>query len=140
MFSGDEWDFVVKQRGLLGDSTLGLFEPHNEHWVSGAILVYAALFSVFGVRTHAVPRRVVPLPGRRRAPALADHAAGGRADPRHRRRKVFVVLGGLENLLNAFQIAFVAPVAFGLLALLLMPRKVASAAAARTAGSATCSR
>ncbi len=50
-FSGDEWDLLVR-RGIVGSHALNIFEPHNEHWVSIPILVYRALFSIFGVRTY----------------------------------------------------------------------------------------
>ncbi len=124
-FSGDEWDILVK-RGIVGQHALGLFEPHNEHWVTVPILIYRALFSVFGVRTY-LPYLVVlflfqllvaHLLWRLMlragvAPMLATAAAA-----------VFLVIGaGWEDLVNAFQITFVAPVALGLLALLLMPER-----------------
>ena len=40
------------RRGVFGHSELGLLEPHNEHWVTFPVLIYRALFSVFGVRTY----------------------------------------------------------------------------------------
>ena len=50
-FSGDEWDFLVR-RGVLGNSELSLWQPHNEHWSTLPILVYRGLFSIFGVRSY----------------------------------------------------------------------------------------
>ena len=120
-FSGDEWDFLVR-RGVLGHSELGLLEPHNEHWGTFPVLIYRALFSVFGVRTYT-PYLVVLIV----AHLLAAHllwrlmmrygvdwllATGAAA--------VFMVLGaGWEDLINAFQITFVVPIVLGLLALLI---------------------
>ena len=120
-FSGDEWDFLVR-RGVMGHSELGLLEPHNEHWGTFPVLIYRALFSVFGVRTYT-PYLVVLIV----AHLLAAHllwrlmmrygvdwllATGAAA--------VFMVLGaGWEDLINAFQITFVVPIVLGLLALLI---------------------
>ncbi len=120
-FSGDEWDFLVR-RGVIGHHELGLLEPHNEHWSSFAILIYRALFSVFGVRTYTPYLLVLIL-----AHLLAAHllwrlmmrygvdwlvATGAAA--------VFMVLGaGWEDLLNAFQITFIVPIVLGLVALLI---------------------
>lgn len=120
-FSGDEWDFLVR-RGVIGHHELGLLEPHNEHWVTFPVLVYRALFSFFGVRTY-MPYLVVLVLGH----LLVAHllwrlmmrygvdwlVATGTA-------AVFMVLGaGWEDLINAFQITFVIPMALGLLALLI---------------------
>jgi hypothetical protein len=122
-FSGDEWDFLVR-RGVVGHPELGLLQPHNEHWVTSPILLYRALFSVFGVRTY-VPYLLVLVVAHLFVAHLLWRllvrwgvdwlvAVGATA--------VFMVLGaGWENLLNAFQITFVAPLALGLLALLLAP-------------------
>ncbi len=124
-FSGDEWDFLVR-RGIVGHAELGLFEPHNEHWVTLPVLIYRALFSVFGVRTYlpyllvlvishlVVAHLLWRLMLRFRVDWLV--ATGAAA--------VFMVLGaGWEDLINAFQITFVVPIALGLLALLLVPER-----------------
>jgi hypothetical protein len=120
-FSGDEWDFLVR-RGVLGHHELGLLDPHNEHWSTFAVLIYRALFSVFGVRTYTPYLLVLIL-----AHLLAAHllwrlmmrygvdwlvATGAAA--------AFMVLGaGWENLINAFQITFIVPLVLGLAALLI---------------------
>jgi hypothetical protein len=124
-FSGDEWAFILK-RGLLGHSQLGLLQPHNEHWSTAPILIYRALFSVFGVRTYTpylvvlllfqvvvahLLWRVMVRAGVQ--PLIATAAA-----------TVFMVLGGgWENLINPFQVSFLGSVAFGLAALLVMPER-----------------
>jgi hypothetical protein len=120
-FSGDEWDFLVR-RGVIGHRELGLLEPHNEHWSTFPVLVYRALFSLFGVRTY-MPYLLVLIVMH----LLAAHllwrlmmrygvdwlvATGAAA--------VFMVLGaGWEDLINAFQITFIVPIVLGLLALLI---------------------
>jgi hypothetical protein len=50
-FFADDWDFIA-QRGLRGRSELGLMVPHNEHWSTIPILLYRALYAVFGLRTY----------------------------------------------------------------------------------------
>jgi hypothetical protein len=124
-FAGDEWDFLVR-RGVLGHSELGLWQPHNEHWSTLPILIYRVLFAVFGVRTY-LPYALVlvlfhllvaHLLWRLMLRAGVDWlvATGAAA--------VFMVLGaGWEDLVNAFQLTFVASLAFGLLALLVIPEK-----------------
>ncbi len=122
-FSGDEWDFLLK-RGLLGHSALGLLDPHNEHWSTGPILVYRALYSVFGVRSYTPYLVVLFL-----LQVLVAHLlwrimlrAGVHPLVATAAAAVFLVIGaGWENLVNAFQLSFLGSVAFGLLALLLMP-------------------
>lgn len=119
-FSGDEWAFLG-HRGLL-HADRGLFQPHNEHWSTAPVLVYRALFAVFGVRSY-LPYVVV---------LVVLHLAVAHLLWRILRRSgvdpgvatavvgVFVLLGaGYENLLWAFQIGFVGSVACGMAALLL---------------------
>jgi hypothetical protein len=124
-FSGDEWDFLVN-RGVLGDHALDLWEPHNEHWSTIPILLYRALFSVFGVRTYLpyllvlvgcqliVAHLLWRLMLRIGVEPMIATVAGA----------VFAVLGaGWEILINAFNFTFMMPIALGLLALLLMPER-----------------
>src|SRR5690349_10903543 len=49
-FYGDDFEFIFN-RGL-GHSVYGLFTPHNEHWSTVPILVYRALFNIFGLRSY----------------------------------------------------------------------------------------
>src|SRR5580700_7748854 len=52
----DEWDFLAQRKATnLGD----LFRPHNEHWTTIPILVYRALYSLFGLRAYLPYRLVV---------------------------------------------------------------------------------
>ncbi|MGH9126113.1 MAG: hypothetical protein ACRDZ8_15525 [Acidimicrobiales bacterium] len=117
-FFGDDWEFLV-DRGL-SHAMLGLWTPHNEHWTTLPILLYRALFTVFGVRTYwpyvgvliLIHLLVTTLLWRVMlrcgvAPWVATALAG-----------IFAVLGaGSENLVWAFQICFVGSVFFGLIAL-----------------------
>jgi hypothetical protein len=124
-FSGDEWDLLVN-RGVIGHHGLDLWEPHNEHWSTLPILMYRALFSVFGVRTYlpyllvlvGIQVVVAHLLWRLMLrvgvePMVATVASA-----------TFAVLGaGWEILINAFNFTFMMPIAFGFLALLLMPER-----------------
>ncbi len=120
-FYGDEWDFLG-HRGLVG-AERSVWAPHNEHWSTGPILMYRALYALYGARTY-VPYIVVLLLFHIVAahllwrlllhigvgPAIATALA-----------TVFVVLGaGYENLMWAFQVGFVGSVALGLGGLLLV--------------------
>jgi hypothetical protein len=119
-FFGDEWDFIA-QRGL-HHPAIGLFVPHNEHWVTTPILIYRALFTVFGLHTYVPYIGVV----------LVLHAAVAHVLWRIMRRSgvrpwlasllafAFVLNGaGVEQVTYAFQVTFVAPVLLGLCHLLL---------------------
>jgi hypothetical protein len=118
-FHGDEWDFLVtRTAGDIGD----LLRPHNEHISVLPILVYRALWHLFGLHSYdpyqlcvialhltaAVLLRAVM----RRSgvnPWIATAAAS-----------VFVLFGpGEENIIWAFQIGFTGTLAFGLAQLLL---------------------
>ena len=123
-FFFDEWDFLTN-RGFAGTS-LQLFTPHNEHWSTIPILVYRALFSLFGLRTYTA--YLVPL---FLAHIVLAHllwrvmlrlgvntwlATGLSA--------VFLFLGaGWENLIWAFQIGFVGATTLGVWAMLLNDRE-----------------
>jgi hypothetical protein len=114
-FHYDEWDIV-------GNHTLGLFEPHNEHWSTLPYLVYGALYPVFGLRQYLPYLSVV----------VVLHLGVAHLAWRLLQREgvgawlatgisaAFVVLGaGAENLVWAWQMGFVGAVFFGLLALVL---------------------
>jgi len=117
-FYFDEWTFI-----LPADASWAYYlEPHNEHPAMLPRLIYAALLNTVGMRSY-IPYMAVLLAlhatsvvllfelVRRRA---GDLIALGAA-------LLFLVLGaGWENLLWAFQIAFVGSVASGLGALLIL--------------------
>jgi hypothetical protein len=120
-FFGDEWDFLG-HRGVVG-AERSIWAPHSEHWSSGPILIYRALYARYGLLTY-VPYVVV---------LLLIHAAVAHLLWRLLLRAgvdlpvatavsaVFMLLGaGYENLLWAFQIGFIGSVAFGFATLLLV--------------------
>jgi hypothetical protein len=53
-FHEDEWDFLGRTAGDLGD----LLRPHNEHWSTLPILVYRLLWWLVGLRSY-VPYQAV---------------------------------------------------------------------------------
>lgn len=122
-FFYDDWEFLAT-RGL-GRQPLDLFRPHNAHWSTIPILVYRALYSVVGIRSY-VPYLLV---------LLVLHIATAFVLWRVMLRlgadgwiatalaTVFLLLGaGYQNLTWGFQIGYIAPVLFGLLAGLLADR------------------
>ncbi|MDH3706161.1 MAG: hypothetical protein OES57_08840, partial [Acidimicrobiia bacterium] len=118
-FNGDEWFFLVDRDG--GD--LGqLFEPHNEHLNTLPILVWRAMFRLFGLESY-LPYQIPVLIAHltvvaclwliiRRCqvnPWIATAAAS-----------VLILFGpGEENIIWAFQIGFTGSLALGLVHLLL---------------------
>ncbi len=120
-FFGDEWEFLGG-RGLVGGHP-GLFSPHNEHWSTPPILVYRALYSLFGVRSY-LPYVIVLAAVHLVAAHLlwrVMRRSGADAAVATALAAVFVFLGaGSENILWAFQIGFIGSVACGLGAILLV--------------------
>jgi len=118
-FHHDEWDFLAARKaGDLGD----LFRPHGPHWVTIPVLLYRAIFGVFGLRAY-LPYRI---------PVLAAHLVVAalllvimlRAAVRPwiavAAASLFVAFGaGVQDIANPFQVAFTAALAFGLVHLLL---------------------
>lgn len=114
-FHYDEWDIV-------GNPSLGLFEPHSEHWSTLPYLVYRALYPVFGLRQYlpylavadGLHLGVAHLTWRvMRREGVGDWLATGLVG-------AFLVLGaGAENLGWAWQMGFMGSVFFGYLAVLL---------------------
>jgi hypothetical protein len=120
-FFGDEWDFLA-DRGF-AEGKDGLFDPHNEHWSTIPILIYRALFAVFGVRTYLPYVVVLSLTHIATAHLLWRVMRRSDADPWVATSAVamFLVFGpGADNLLWAFQIGFIAPVGLGLAHVLLV--------------------
>lgn len=127
-FYFDEWTFIT----TAPDWTLAsYFEPHNEHPSILLRLVYAGLLNTVGLRDYWPYMAVLLLAHfanaillfelvRRRAGDLIGVAAAA----------LLIVLGaGWEDLLWAFQMAWLGSVAFGLGSLLLLqtPRRIAPA-------------
>lgn len=118
-FFYDEWDFVSYYRPKQSTS---IWLAHNEHWSTFPILVWKLLLLMFGLRSHIpfeaallafhvlsvfllfalVRRRSGDIPAFLAAVTLLMFGSGG------------------TDIVWAFQIGFVASVAFGLAALLLI--------------------
>jgi hypothetical protein len=118
-FPYDDWDFLAgRTAGDIGD----LFRPHNEHWSTLPILFYRFVWSLVGLRSYLpyqVPNVLLHLTVAvllrmvmRRAgvgPWISTAAAS-----------LFALFGaGRDDIIWAFQIGFVAALAFGLVHLLL---------------------
>jgi hypothetical protein len=115
----DEWDFLA---GRSAASLHDLLRPHNEHWSTVPILVYRAMWHIFGLSTytpyqlmtiglHLVAACLLLVVMLRAGvwPWTATFAAA-----------LFVFLGtGHENIIWAFQIGFVASLVCGLGQLIL---------------------
>lgn len=115
-FQSDDFDFVAN-RGILGDPALHLFLPHNEHWSTLPILVWRALFSVFGLTTYTPYVLLLVALHLVLAHLLWRTARDGGVSPGATTTVVagFLVLGaGFENLLWAFQSTFLASLVLGL--------------------------
>ncbi|MEA2333277.1 MAG: hypothetical protein QOH58_3415 [Thermoleophilaceae bacterium] len=118
----DEWEFVVYRRGGGLDTFL---EPHNQHLSLLPVAIYKALFATFGADTY-VPFRLV---------VTAMHLLCGALVFVYARRRVGVPLAlaaaalllflgpAWQNFLWPFQIAWLASLAAGLGALLLLDRE-----------------
>jgi len=123
-FFGDDWEFLLNRR-LGHDPMNALFYPHNEHWSTLPILVFRALFSVFGVK-HYLPYALVVI-GLHVAVCVALwmllRVAGASAWVSVAVTGIMAFLGaGAENTLWDFQMGFVGSVVSGLVALMVVDR------------------
>src|SRR5919204_1123500 len=120
----DDWSFLLNRR-LTTDGLHNVFYPHNEHWSTLPILVFRALFTLFGVR-HYLPYALVVIALHvgvcillwllLQAVSTNQWISVGLVG-------IMAFLGaGAENTLWAFQIGFVGSTLFGLLSLLLVLR------------------
>jgi hypothetical protein len=115
----DEWVFLA---GRNATSLTDLFRPHQQHWSTLPILLYRALFNVFGVRTylpyqlpvivlHLVVAGLLRTIVRRLCvnPWIATATAG-----------LFALFGAAhENIVWAFQVAWQMSLVFGFVHLIL---------------------
>ena len=137
-FYFDEWSFILSAPDWTWRTYL---EPHNEHPSMLLRLVYAMLLNTFGLRTylpymdvllllHAANVTLLFELVRRRAGDLVGMAAAA----------LLLVLGaGWENLLWAFQLAWLASVALGLGTFLVLQMPNAPGRLAVAAGLITAS-
>lgn len=115
----DEWDFLAqRQTTNLGD----LFRPHNEHWTTVPILIYRALYFLFGLRAY-FPYRLVVVVMYLTAAALVYVVilrAGVHPWIATAAASAFALFGaGWENAIKPFQMTFTGAFVFGLVQLLL---------------------
>lgn len=118
-FFGDDWEFLVN-RSVTSDTVDHLLEPHNEHWSTVPILVFRALYGMFGVR-HYMPYAVMPILVHAAICVLLFLMLRRHGLSRWECVAPTLVIaflgGGAENTEWAFQIGFTGSVFFGLLAI-----------------------
>ncbi len=135
-FFGDDWAFLLT-RGSVGGTDLDLFAPHNEHWTTLPILLYRALFAVFGL-DHYLPYALPVILAHLALSALTYVVLVRLGSHRGPALVAALVLaffgGGAENTLWDFQIAFVAPLVLAMSAVLAWQRFPASVKGVALAG------
>ncbi|QIK74307.1 hypothetical protein [Nocardioides piscis] len=120
-FFGDDWAFLLARD--LGERPVeSLMAPHNEHWSTVPVLIYRALYSVFGLH-HFLVFAALPVAAHAVACVLlflVQSRCGIHPWVSAGVTAVLVFLGaGAENLLWSFQIGMIGTAVFGLAALLL---------------------
>ena len=113
-FFFDDWDFIT-QRGLV-HSQLGLWAPHNDHWVTLPILAYRALLTMFGMSSYLPFLILLAALHLALAHVLWRMSLRVGASPLVATAlvTVFAFLGaGAQDMVWAFQIGFVGSVLFG---------------------------
>jgi predicted lipoprotein with Yx(FWY)xxD motif len=118
-FTLDEWDFLA---GRNAGSITDLFRPHNEHWSTIPILVYRALFHLFGLRTYLPYQLIVVLLDLTAAALLRTVMRRAGVSPwvATAAASLFVLFGaGFQDMIWAFQIGFVGSLVLGLTHMLL---------------------
>ncbi|MCW2756600.1 MAG: hypothetical protein JWO46_346 [Nocardioidaceae bacterium] len=124
-FFGDDWDFLL-HRGLTGGER-SLLQPHNEHWSTLPIVAYRVLFHVAGLR-HYLAYAALPIAVHLVSVALLYlllRRLGTRPWVALVALAPMLVLGaGAEDLLWDFQVGFLGPLPFALLAVLVLLRPV----------------
>ena len=132
-FYFDEWTFIL----TAPDWTLATyFQPHNEHPSILFRVVYAALLHTFGLRTY-LPYMFLLLAAHFANVVLLFHLVRSRAGDLIGLAAAALLLflgGGWDNILWAFQVAWLASVGFGLAMLIALQgvptsRRLALAAA-----------
>jgi hypothetical protein len=125
-FGGDDWFIILDRRLNPGPGQLGIWDAHNEHWVTVPVLLWRALMALVGVR-HYWPYALATIVAHCAVIALL-WVLMVRA-----RIRPWVALGftaltaipgvGLENLTAAWQVTLVASLALGLAALVVTPER-----------------
>ncbi|MGH8984169.1 MAG: hypothetical protein ACRDY6_09900 [Acidimicrobiia bacterium] len=115
----DEWDFLADRNARNLDD---LLRPHNDHWMTLPILVWRALFRLFGLRTYVPYQAVLILLHLTAAFLLRTVMRRAGVGPwiSTAAASLFVLFGaGGESILYAANIGFVGALVFGLAQLLL---------------------
>jgi hypothetical protein len=115
-FFSDEWAFIEGRS--LGNAQ-SWFIPHNEHWVTPAVLLYRLLVETVGIGSY-VPYHLVLVGLHVGVAAMVFRLGMRSAGPRFALVGATIVLflgGGFENIYWAFQISFVGSTLLGLLAM-----------------------
>jgi hypothetical protein len=126
-FFADEWEFIARRARPAGlvDAIRMYLRPHNEHWSTLPLLVYRAIFGVVGLKAYW-PYLIVHLAahvGLALLLARRLRADRARVPLVLLTTAIFLFLGaGAENILWAFQTAWIAAVAFCLIGLELVDR------------------
>jgi hypothetical protein len=121
-FFYDEWTFIFQRRG---DGVHSLLAPHNGHLVLFSVLVYKLLFALVGLR-HYIAYRAVDVALHLLCCALLYSVIRRRLGPWGALvpTGLLLFLGAASQvLLWPFQISYLASVAGGLAALLLLERR-----------------
>lgn len=118
-FLGDDWNFLL-ERDLTRNPVDDLMRPHNEHWSTVPVLIFRAMFTVFGLE-HYLAFALLPIVAHGLVCVLLFLLLQ-RCDVRPWTAVgvvgVMVFLGaGAENLLWDFQVGMLLSAAFGIAAL-----------------------
>ena len=130
-FYFDEWVFITTAPGW---TLASYFEPHNEHPTMLLKVTYALLLNTIGLRTY-LPYMTAALLAHFANVVLLFAVVRRRAGDLVGLAAAFMLLflgAGWENLLWAFQMGWLAGLAFGLGAMLVLPRRPWLAAALLT--------
>jgi hypothetical protein len=116
----DEWDFLADRTAF---NVHDLFAAHNEHWVTLPVLLFRALWAIFGLNTYRPYQLVMVLAHLGLALMLRTlmRRLGVRPWTATLAASVFVFFGsGYQNIVLPFQITLVGSVLFGVAHLLLV--------------------
>ena len=118
-FFFDEWALLLHRQELTAEA---LLRPHNDHWITAPVLVYQALWHLFGLHTYRPYQLVVVVLHLAAVVLLRAVARRGGSSPWIATIVAlpFVVFGsGREDILWAFQMTLTGSLVFGLAHLLL---------------------
>jgi hypothetical protein len=124
-FLGDDWNFLL-ERDLTRNPVDDLMRPHNEHWSTVPVVIFRAMFTVFGLQNY-LAFASLPVVAHGLVCVLLFlllQRCGVRPWTAVGVAAVMVFLGaGAENLLWDFQVGMLLSAVFGLAALALSMRR-----------------